>query len=81
MAAEDLHQLQRVWELRRRLRASESVTHHTLLRGERACQRNDYRGGHMKLDHQNWHCFTLSRYDRDRGKWALQKAPVYQIID
>ena len=40
-----------------------------------------YRGDHMKLDDANWHCFTLSRYDRSSGKWAMEKAPVYHIID
>ena len=34
----------------------------------------DYRGDHMKLDDQNWHCFTLSRYDRKTDKWAMEKA-------
>jgi len=33
----------------------------------------------MKLDDANWHCFTLSPYDRTTGKW--EKAPVYHIID
>ncbi|MBK5282907.1 MAG: adenylylsulfate reductase subunit alpha, partial [Nitrospiraceae bacterium] len=32
IGAEDLHQLQRTWELHHRLLASESVTHHTLFR-------------------------------------------------
>jgi adenylylsulfate reductase subunit A len=40
-----------------------------------------YRGDHMKLDDKDWHCFTLSRYDRDSGKWQMDKAPVYHIID
>jgi adenylylsulfate reductase subunit A len=35
----------------------------------------------MKLEDQNWHCFTLSHYERDRGKWELEQAPVYHIID
>jgi adenylylsulfate reductase subunit A len=35
----------------------------------------------MKLDDENWHCFTLSRYDRNTGKWEMEKAPVYHIID
>ncbi len=52
MGAEDLHHLQRTWELNHRLLASESVTHHTLF-----------------------------RYDRDTGKWAMEKAPVHHIID
>jgi hypothetical protein len=24
-------------------------------------------GDHMKVDDENWHCFTLSRYDRNTG--------------
>ncbi len=35
----------------------------------------------MKLDDENWHCFTLSRYDEESGQWELEKAPVYHIID
>jgi adenylylsulfate reductase subunit A len=81
MGAEDLHQLQRVWELHHRLLASESVTHHTLFRQETRWPGYYYRGDHMKLDDANWHCFTLSQYDRETGKWAMQKAPVYHIID
>ena len=81
MGAEDLHQLQRVWELHHRLLASESVTQHTLFREETRWPGYYYRGDHMKLDDANWHCFTLSQYDRHSGKWAMEKAPVYHIID
>jgi adenylylsulfate reductase subunit A len=80
MGAEDLHQLQRVWELHHRLLAAESVTHHTLFREETRWPGYYYRGDFMKLDDQNWHCFTLSRYDRDTGKWHMEKAPVYHIV-
>jgi adenylylsulfate reductase subunit A len=81
MGAEDLHQLQRTWELNHRILASESVTHHTLFREETRWPGYYYRGDHMKLDDKNWHCFTLSRFDRDTGKWAMEKAPVHHIID
>ena len=81
MGAEDLHQLQRTWELNHRLLASESVTHHTLFRKETRWPGYYYRGDHMKLDDENWHCFTLSQYDRHTGKWEMEKAPVYHIID
>jgi len=30
---------------------------------------------------RNWHCFTLSHYDRHTGKWELETAPVHHIID
>ena len=65
MGAEDLHQLQRTWELNHRILASESVTHHTLFRKETRWPGYYYRGDHMKLDDKDWHCFTLSRYDRE----------------
>src|SRR5438046_991572 len=81
MGAEDLHQLQRTWELHHRLLASESVTQHTLFREETRWPGYYYRGDHMKLDDENWHCFTLSRYDRNTGKWEMEKAPVYHIVD
>ena len=81
LAAKDLHQLLRTWELNHRLLASESVTQHTLFREETRWPGYYYRGDHMKLDDANWHCFTLSKYDRNSGKWAMEKAPVYHIID
>jgi|GEM_PF-1119893 len=81
IGAEDLHQLQRAWELKHRLLASESVTQHTLFRKETRWPGYYYRGDHMKLDDNDWHCFTLSRFDRNTGEWELEKAPVYHIVD
>ena len=81
LGAEDLHQLQRAWELHHRVLASESVTHHTLFRTETRWPGYYYRGDHPKLDDAEWHCFTLSRYDRESGEWAMEKAPVYHIVD
>ncbi len=81
IGAEDLHQLQRTWEFKHRLLASESVMHHTLFRTETRWPGYYYRGDHMKLDDENWHCFTLSQYDVETGKWNMEKAPVYHIVD
>jgi adenylylsulfate reductase subunit A len=81
LGAEDLHQLQRAWELQHRVLASESVTHHTMFRKETRWPGYYYRGDHPKLDDTDWHCFTLSRYDRESGEWNLEKAPVHHIID
>jgi adenylylsulfate reductase subunit A len=81
LAAEDLHQLQRAWELHHRALASESVTRHTLFREETRWPGYYYRGDHPKLDDTNWHCFTLSRYDRQSGEWEMEKVPVHHIID
>ena len=81
LGAEDLHQLQRAWELQHRVLASECVTQHTLFRTETRWPGYYYRADHPKLDDKDWHCFTLSRYDRESGKWEMEKAPVYHIVD
>jgi adenylylsulfate reductase subunit A len=81
MGAEDLHQLLRAWELKHRTIASESVVHHTLFRKETRWPGYYYRGDHMKLDDDNWHCLTLSHRDPESGEWTMEKAPVYHIVD
>ena len=81
LGAEDLHQLQRAWELHHRVLASEAVAHHTMYRTETRWPGYYYRGDHPKLDDADWHCFTLSRYDRETGEWTMEKAPVYHIVD
>ena len=81
VGAEDLHQLQRTWELHHRFLASQSVAHHTMFRKETRWPGYYYRGDFPKLDDQDWHCLTLSRYDRDSDEWEMEKAPVHHIID
>ena len=39
------------------------------------------RGDYMKLDVKNWHCLTLSRRDPKTGKFTMEKAPLYHIVD
>ncbi|MBT9567413.1 MAG: adenylyl-sulfate reductase subunit alpha [Thiobacillus sp.] len=79
--AEDLHQLQRAWELKHRVIASECVTQHTLFRKETRWPGYYYRGDHLKLDDENWHVLTLSRRDPQSGEYEMEKAPVYHIVD
>ncbi len=79
--AEDLHQLMRAWELKHRTIASECVVQHTLFREETRWPGYYYRGDHMKLDDDNWHCLTLSQRDPESGEWTMEKAPVYHIVD
>ncbi len=81
VGAEDLHQLQRTWEFRHRLLASESVMQHTLFREETRWPGYYYRGDHMQLNDDDWHCFTLSQYDAEKDSWNMEKAPVYHISD
>ncbi|MEM7405441.1 MAG: adenylyl-sulfate reductase subunit alpha [Pseudomonadota bacterium] len=81
IGAEDLHQLQRAWELKHRAIASECVVQHTLFRQETRWPGYYYRGDHMSLDDDNWHCLTVSRRDPESGEWTLEKAPLYHIVD
>lgn len=81
IGAEDLHQLQRAWELKHRTIASECVTQHTLFRKETRWPGYYYRGDHLKLDDENWHVLTVSRRDPESGEWELEKVPIYHIVD
>ncbi len=81
VAAEDLHQLQRTWELSHRVWASESVLRHTLFREETRWPGYYYRGDHMQLNDADWHAFTASQYDARTDRWQMSKLPVHHIVD
>jgi len=80
LGAEDLHQLQRAWELHHRVLTAESVTRHTLFREETRWPGYYYRADHPKLDDADWHVFTASEYDAKTGDWRMSKLPVHHII-
>jgi adenylylsulfate reductase subunit A len=81
LGAEDLHQLQRAWELHHRVVTAESVTRHTLFREETRWPGYYYRADHPKLNDNDWHVFTGSRYDAKTGEWHMEKLPVHHIIE
>ena len=35
----------------------------------------------VKEPDENWHCLTVSRRDPETGKFAMEKKPVYHIVD
>ena len=80
LGAEDLHQLQRAWELHHRVTTAESVLRHTLFRKETRwpgyCYRSDYPG----LDDKNWHVFVDSMYDLHTGEWSMFTRPYVQLV-
>ncbi|MCU7846109.1 MAG: adenylyl-sulfate reductase subunit alpha [Candidatus Thiodiazotropha sp. (ex Monitilora ramsayi)] len=81
LGAEDLHQLQRAWELHHRVWTAESVTRHTLFRKETRWPGYYYRADYPKLDDDEWHVFTVSQYEPKTGEWYLSKLPVHHIIE
>ena len=80
IAAEDIHELLRAWELKHRQLSSESVLQHTLFRKETRWPGYYYRGDFMKLDDQNWHVLTVSRRDPETGEYTMEKAPCYHLV-
>ncbi|MHB1140769.1 MAG: adenylyl-sulfate reductase subunit alpha [Sulfuricaulis sp.] len=81
IAAQDIHELLRAWELYHRIRTSECVFQHTLFREETRWPGYYYRGDFMKLDDKNWHCLTVSRRDRKTGEYTMEKAPLYHLVE
>ena len=80
LAAKDIHELLRAWELKHRHRAAECVTQHTLFRKETRWPGYYYRGDAMKVDDENWHVLTVSRRDPDTGEYTMEKAPCYHLV-
>ena len=80
LAAKDLHELLRAWELKHRHRAAECVTQHTLFRKETRWPGYYYRGDVMKVDDENWHVLTVSRRDPETGEYTMEKAPCYHLV-
>ena len=80
LAAKDLHELLRAWELKHRHRAAECVAQHTLFRKETRWPGYYYRGDAMKLDDENWHVLTVSRRDPETGEYTMEKAPCYHLV-
>ncbi len=80
LGAEDIHQLQRAWELQHRVWTAEAVLRHTLYRQETRWPGYYYRGDFPKLDDAEWHAFTASQYDAKTGEWRMSKLPVHHII-
>jgi adenylylsulfate reductase subunit A len=80
LGADDLHQLQRAWELNHRVVTAEAVARHTLFRKETRWPGYYYRADHPKLDDSEWHVFTGSQYDAKTGEWRMSKLPVHRIV-
>jgi len=80
LAAADLHQLMRCWELHHRVWTAEAVLRHTLHRKETRWPGYYYRGDYPKLDDENWRVFVNSRYDPATGEWSVFNRPFIPLI-
>ncbi len=80
LAASDLHDLLRCWEVVDRLWCGETHIHHLLFRQETRWPGYYYRGDFPKLDDENWKVFVNSNYNRTTGIWDFSKVPYIQVI-
>jgi adenylylsulfate reductase, subunit A len=80
VGAENLHQLQRAWELHHRVLTADAVLRHSIFRKETRWPGYCYRADYPKLDDANWHVFVNSRYDRSTGNWQLFTRPCRKLL-
>jgi len=80
LAAGDLHELMRAWEIYHRLYTVEAHLRHIQYRKETRYPGFYYNADHPGQDDANWFCFTNSSYDRATNEWTLKKVDYHKII-
>jgi len=80
MAAADLHELMRAWEIYHRLYTVEAHLRHIQYRKETRYPGFYYQADYPGQDDENWFCFVNSTYDRVANTWSLKKVPYTKII-
>lgn len=80
LAAENLHQLQRAWELEHRVWTAEAVLRHTLFREETRWPGYYYRSDFPNLDDTKWHAFVNSKYNPNTNEWTMSKNPMINLV-
>ena len=71
MAARDLHDLLRCWEVWDRFWCASAHMQHLLYRQETRWPGYYYRGDFPEIDDENWRCFVNSRYDVTTNTWTM----------
>ena len=80
MAARDLHDLLRCWEVWDRFWCASTHMQHLLYRQETRWPGYYYRGDFPNLDEANWRCFANSRLDPETREFTMTKRPYVQVI-
>jgi len=80
LAAGDLHELMRAWEIYHRLYTVEAHLRHIQYRKETRYPGFYYQSDNPGQDDENWFCFVNSTYDKATNAWSLKKVPYTKII-
>ncbi len=80
LAAADLHELMRCWEITHRIWTVESHLRHIQFRKETRYPGFYYQADYPGQDDKNWFCFVNSKYNPKEGKWDIFKKDYIKII-
>jgi adenylylsulfate reductase subunit A len=80
LAAGDLHELMRCWEILHRIWTVESHLRHIQFRKETRYPGFYYQADYPGQDDANWFCFTNSKYDPEKAEWDVFKRDYIKII-
>ncbi len=80
MAASNLHELLRCWELVHRTWTAESHVRHMLHRKETRWPGYYYRTDFPDVDDANWRKFVNSKFDPASGAWEMGTEPYLQLV-
>ncbi|MBU3980891.1 MAG: adenylylsulfate reductase subunit alpha, partial [Proteobacteria bacterium] len=80
LAAGDLHELMRCWEIEHRIWTVEAHLRHIQFRKETRYPGFYYQADHPGQDDANWFCFVNSKYDVKAKTWQMIKKDYVKII-
>jgi len=80
LAAGDLHELMRCWEIKHRIWTVESHLRHIQFRKETRYPGFYYQADYPGQDDENWFCFVNSKFDPKEQKWDIFKKDYIKII-
>ena len=80
LAAGDLHELMRAWEIYHRIWTVEAHLRHIQFRKETRYPGFYYQADYPGQDDENWFCFTNSKFDPEKKEWSVFKREYKQII-
>ncbi len=80
LAADNLHELMRCWEIYHRIWTVESHLRHIQYRKETRYPGFYYQSDHPGTDDENWFCFVNSKYDPKAETWDIFKKDYIKII-
>ena len=80
LAAGDVHELMRCWEIDHRIWTVEAHLRHIQFRKETRYPGFYYQADHPGQDDENWFCFVNSKYDVKAKTWEMMKKDYIKII-